>query len=125
MGIDAAALREIFSVQSAAWATTAILFLLSVRMWNGAPAMLDRWLAFRAARAAEKSADWNRRTEELRRIDERCQRLEQAEERCRSELGEVLQRLAALEGYQAGYGRASQEAAGVVAIERLKDHDKP
>lgn len=122
--VDALALKQIFSLESAAWITVAIIFLLVVRMWNGAPAMFEQWIAWRRARAEHKAAEWGRLLNENKRIDERCIRLEAAEERCRSELLEVKERLASLEGYMAGQGKASQEAAGVVALERLS-HSKP
>lgn len=119
---NAEAWRQIFSVQSAAWTATAFIFLFTVRMWNGAPAMFAQWVAWRRARADEKAADWQRLREENQRIDARCQRLEAAEERCREELAGVKQRLASLEGWLAGQGQAHQEAAGVVALERLEHH---
>lgn len=122
--VDGSALAQIFSLQSAAWTATALLFLFLVRMWNGAPAMFAQWVAWRRARSEEKAADWTRLRDENKRLDDRCIRLEAAEERCRTELNGVKERLSSLEGYMAGQGRASQEAAGIVAIERLKDKPK-
>lgn len=77
-------------------------------------------------------AEWQKlngaQSEEIRRLGERCQRLEGAEERCRTELAEAVKRLSTLEGYEHGQGKARQEAAQIVAIERLesskKDGDK-
>lgn len=115
--VDALALREIFSLESAAWIAVALLFLFVVRMWNGAPAMFEQWIAYKRAKAEEKSADWSR-------LRDHCSFLMQAEENCRSELNDVKGRLATLEGYMAGQGRASQEAAGIVAIERLGRQEK-
>lgn len=117
---DVNSLRQIFSVANAAWAVVTIAFLFAVRMWNGAPAMFEQWVALRRANAEEKAADWSRLRDENKRLDDRCIRLEAAEERCRIELSSVKERLSTLEGYMAGQGRASQEAAGIVAIERLK-----
>lgn len=118
--IDEAALHSIFSVQSAAWTATALLAVFVVRMWNGSPAMFEQWIAYRTAKAAEKAADWNRLRDEIKRLSE-------AEKQCRGDYMllhaqhmEVLSRLTSLEGYMAGQGKASQEAAGIVAIERLK-----
>lgn len=123
--VDALALREIFSIQSAAWAGIALLFLLIVRMWNGAPAMFETWIRWRQSKAAEKAADWNRLRDEINRLSE-------SEKQCREDFRElhgqhmdVIERLKALEGYMAGQGRASQEAAGVVALERLNKDRKP
>lgn len=116
--VDALALKEIFSLESAAWIAVAILFLFVVRMWNGAPAMFEQWIAYKRAKAEEKSADWSR-------LRDHCSFLMQAEENCRAELNDVKGRLATLEGYMAGTGRAAQEAAGIVAIERLgRDENK-
>jgi len=122
--VDGSALKQIFSIESAAWTITALVSLFILRMWNGAPAMFAQWIAYRKAKAEEKAASYTRLNAENERLDARCIRLEEAEERCRSELGGVKQRLATLEGYMAGQGKASQEAAGIVAIERLKQ-DKP
>ena len=111
---DAAALQQVFSASGAAWTSTAILFLLVVRMWNGAPALLDRWLAWRAAKAAEKAADWARLREEVTRLAD-------AEKTCRRELADVTKRLATLEGYNIGRGQAAQEAQRIVSEERERD----
>lgn len=121
---DALALKQIFSLENAAFIALALFALLVLRMWNGAPAMFEQWISWRRARAEHKAAEWGRLLSENKRIDERCIRLETAEERCRAELLDVKGRLAALEGYMAGQGKASQEAAGVVALERLSHQDK-
>ena len=116
--VDALAIREIFSLESAAWIAVALLFLFVVRMWNGAPAMFEQWIAYKRAKAEEKSSDWSR-------LRDHCAFLMKAEETCRSELNEVKGRLATLEGYMAGQGKASQEAAGVIALERLARKEAP
>jgi hypothetical protein len=115
--VDALALKQIFSLESAAWIAVALLFLFVVRMWNGAPAMFEQWIAYRRAKAEEKAADWTR-------LRDHCNFLIEAEERCRSELRDVQTRLATLEGYMAGQGAARQEAAGVVALERLEKENE-
>lgn len=114
--VDALAFRELFSTAGAAWATFFLIGLFVWRMWNGAPAMFQQWIAYRRAKAEEKAADWSR-------LRDHCTFLMDAEERCRVELNEVKSRLANLEGYMAGQGRASQEAAGIVALERLGRND--
>lgn len=63
-------------------------------------------------------------SEEIKRLAERCQRLEGAEERCRTDLADALKRLSALEGYELGQGKARQEASQIVAIERLESEKK-
>lgn len=115
--VDALAVRDIFSIEGAAWTSTLFIALLVLRIWNGAPAMFQQWIAYRRAKAEEKAADWSR-------LRDHCSFLMEAEERCRSELNEVKSRLATLEGYMAGQGRASQEAAGVVALERMNRNDR-
>lgn len=95
--------------------------LLVWRMFSGAPKWFEQWLAYRRAKAEEKAADWTR-------LRDHCNFLMDAEERCRTELNDVKSRLATLEGYMAGQGKASQEAAGVIALERLgrqKNPEKP
>lgn len=116
--VDALALRQIFSIENAAWTVTILIGLLVLRMWNGAPAMFEQWIAYKRAKAEEKAADWQR-------LRDHCAFLMLAEENCRSELNDVKGRLANLEGYMAGQGRAHQEAAGVIALERLRENDKP
>lgn len=73
-------------------------------------------------------AEWQKlngaQSEEIRRLAERCQRLEGAEEKCRSDLADAQRRLSVLEGYEHGQGKARQEAAGIVAIERLESRKK-
>lgn len=54
------------------------------------------------------------------RLVERCKRLEKAEEQCRNDLADVKERLAVLEGYEFGQGKARQDAANIVAAERLE-----
>lgn len=117
--VDALAVRDILSVEGAAWTGTLVLALFVLRMWNGAPAMFEQWISYRRAKAEEKAADWSR-------LRDHCNFLIEAEERCRAELGDVERRLAKLEGYAEGQGNARQEAAGIVAIERLgQDKSKP
>lgn len=117
--VDGQALQQIFSLESAAWSAVGLLFLFVIRLWNGSPAMFAQWIAYRRARAEEKAADWLRLREEIGRLAE-------AEERCRKDFRalhaehmRVLERIASLEGYMAGQGQARNEAAGVVAMERL------
>jgi hypothetical protein len=109
-----------FSLEGAAWTATAFIGLLVVRVWNGSPAMFAQWIAYRRAKAEERASDWTRLRNDNARLDERCQRLEIAEERCREELANVKARVCALEGYELGKGKARQDAAGIVAVERLE-----
>lgn len=117
---ELAVLARIFTLEGAAWASTFLIAVLVVRLWSGSPAMFAQWIEYRRAKAAERAADWTRLRDENKRLDERCRRLEVAEERCRDELGEVKTRLSTLEGYELGRGKAAQEASNIVAIERLE-----
>jgi len=117
-------ISQLLSVAGAAWTATLIFALLAARVWSSLPHLLDKWLAFRTARAAEKAADWTRLRDELIRLSE-------AESRCRRELAdvthelaEVTQRLAILEGYNIGRGQADQLAQMIVSSERQIDADK-
>lgn len=114
------ALRQIFSIGSAAWTATAIFAVFVIRLWNGGPAMFGQWIEYRKSIHAEKSSDWTRLREEI-------DRLSKSEKQCREDFAalhsqhmDLSRRIAELEGYQIGQGRASQEAAGVIALERLK-----
>lgn len=123
---DALALRQIFSLENAAWVGVALCFLFIARMWNGAPAMFQQWIAYRKAVAEEKQAHWVPLLAENKRLDERCIRLEKAEERCRDELMDVKGRISVLEGYQIGKGQLRQELTIIEATERLSlPKDKP
>lgn len=121
---DAVALKQIFSLESAAWIAVALLFLFIVRMWNGAPAILEQWILYKQTKAAEKVSDWNRLRDEIKRLSD-------SEQQCRSDYQQLHRdyldlrnEIADLRGYLAGQGRASQEAAGVVALERLGQNKK-
>lgn len=123
--VDVIALKQILSLESAAWVVVALVFLLVVRMWNGAPALFEQWIIYKQTKAAEKVSDWNRLREEITRLSE-------SEQQCRRDFQQLHRdylglrnELADLRGYLAGTGRASQEAAGIVAIERLAKRDGP
>lgn len=75
-------------------------------------AVMTEWEKLNGALAAE-----------IDRIAGRCQRLEEAEERCREELAGAQLRLSTLEGYEHGQGKARQEAATIVALERIEDRN--
>lgn len=119
MPLDVAALRQIFSVEGAAWASFVVIALLTVRMWNGAPAMFGKWIEWRIAKAAEKSADWTRLRGEIDRYGERIKHLEQRDQECQRDLAAALGRIAKLEGYEAGRGEARQEVAVLKSAERI------
>lgn len=52
-------------------------------------------------------------------LERRVAALESAEQRCQERLTKALNELGELRGYMTGQGKAAQEAAGVVALDRL------
>jgi hypothetical protein len=124
MGLDRLAFSQLFNTSSAAWAAVLILALFVARLWSGAPAILDKWLAWKAAKAAERTAYWDRLLKEISRLDERCDHLQGEVDECRKREGEWMQRAIAAEAYQLGEGEALQKAQRIVSAERQMDADK-
>jgi hypothetical protein len=124
MELDRVAVSQLLSTTSAAWAAVLILALFVARLWSGAPAILDKWLAWRAAKAAERTAYWDRLLKEIKRLDERCDHLQSEVDACREREGEWMQRAIAAEAYQLGEGEALQKAQRIVSAERQMDADK-
>lgn len=85
-----------------------VFFLLIYR----GPLYLERRNEERRDRAAIDDALY-------KRMDERVQYLEHREAECQEKLMDAVRRIAELEGYMIGAGKANQEAAGIVAIERI------
>jgi hypothetical protein len=121
---NASAVADIFSVQVAAWTTTTAVCLFIFRLWNVSPAMFAQWIAYRRSRAEEKAADWKRRGDEIKRLDDRCKALEVAETRCREDLADAKERIAILEGYQIGRGTMRQEVTVLEVSQRVNEEDK-
>lgn len=92
------------------WAFLLFYVVRSVKDW---PGVMQRWNE-RVRDRAEIDGD------QYRRMDARMQRLEKAEEKCRYDLADAERRIAELEGYNIGRGKADQEAAAIVAAERLR-----
>jgi len=124
MELDRLALSQMFSTTSAAWVAVFILALFVARLWSGAPAVLDKWLAWRAAKAAERSAYWDRLLQEIGRLDDRCDHLQKEVDACREREGEWMARATAADAYQLGEGEALQKAQRIVSTERQIDADK-
>jgi len=124
MGLDRLAINQLLSATSAAWVAVLILALFVVRLWSGAPAVLDKWLAWRAAKAAERAAYWDRLLAEIRRLDERCDHLQREVDACREREGEWMRRAISAEAFQLGEGEALQKAQRIVSRERQIDADK-
>ncbi len=90
--------------------------VLAVRFF---PVWKQKWTEARTADDAIVGNQWKRFQEEITRLDGRCARLEESEERCQAALSDATRRIAELEGYEIGKGRAAQEAQGIVSAERL------
>lgn len=128
--VNGLSFNEIFSDTNTNVAILFIICLFVWRMWNSGPAIGETWILWQQTKAAEKVSDWTRLRDEIRRLSE-------AEQQCRSDYAflhtqhmelhkqysELHSRITHLEAYYAGQGRASQEAAGIVAIERMKDRE--
>lgn len=94
----------------------ALLALLGVAL-RFLPALVSAFNERRRDRASIEG-------DQYRRMDERLQRVEASEEECRNDLIDAVGRIAELEGYMMGQGQSRQEAATIVAAERLIDKAK-
>lgn len=121
---DGEALSNIFSVTSGVWTIAAVLALFVVRIWNSVPALMGRWIEWRQAKAAEKAADWTRLRDEIDRLWDECASLRKAVKECEEREGEWMHRAIAAEAALIGGGKARQEAARIVATERIADSKK-
>lgn len=111
---DDAALSQIFSATTGVWALVSVVLVALIKAW---PAIQDKVNQARLTRASIDDGAY-------KRMDDRIRRLEIREEECQIQLSDALRRIAAMEGYNAGLGRAHQEAAGVVALDRLEQGAK-
>lgn len=117
------ALDRILSVRNGVWSCFLVLCMVAWRGWPHIPAIITAWATRRAAINAEKHADWTRRGDELHRLVGRVDHLEEREEDCQNKLRQALEELAQMRGYAFGHGKARQDAAGIIALERA-DPDK-
>lgn len=90
-----------------------VALALSAVILKSGPAFMARWNERLRDKAAEKASDWTRLRGEIDRHTEEIKQL-------KAENLECHRRLAALEGYNDGRGKAAQDAAGIVALERLQ-----
>lgn len=105
-----------FLVGAPLWVAVLIFGMRSFKDW---PGIMARWNERQRDRAAIES-------EQYKRLAERCGRLELAEEKCRDDLADAVRRIAELEGFMMGQGKARNDAAAIVAVERLKGRsEKP
>ncbi len=91
-----------------------------VALFKSWPAIMAKVNEARRDSEAAKAGDWTRLRGEIDRLDERCAQIEEREQECQRQLTDALHRIGELEGYNLGVGKANQEAAGIVAAERLK-----
>lgn len=110
--VDAQILTQILSIRNGVWVAAALVALGVIRLWHALPAIMERLNERRRDRAAIEG-------DQYERMDARLQRLEQSEEECQHKLVDALRRIAELEGYNIGQGMARQEAAVIVATERI------
>lgn len=101
--------------------------ILAVRFY---PSWKQRWTEARTADEAIVGNQFKRWQEEIGRLvarvsdlEAKCDKLEESEERCRHDLADARGRIAELEGYNIGQGKARQEAANIVAADRLEGRD--
>lgn len=117
--VDLNALNAILSTRNGVWATFMVVVLVAWRGWQHVPAIVSAWTQRRQAILAERMADWDRRGDEIERLIKRVDQLEHNEQDCQEKLRTALGRLAQVEGFMMGQGKARQDAAGIVAAERL------
>ena len=122
------ALGHIFSVASAAWAFVCINAVALFKMW---PAIMARINERKRDAHVEKSSDWQRLRDEIKRLDARidallgrCDELQHEVDACRQREHEWMRRAIAAEAFQLGQGEARQDAANIVAVERIVDPNK-
>jgi len=125
------ALRHFFNVQTLLGIQTAAIILFILRMWNGSPAMFAQWIAYRRARAEEKSADWERIRYERDAASEALKIAREEIDMLRDKLAERDQRIAMLigenarlQGIQQGFGEWRNIQTVLEAAKRLSDNGK-
>lgn len=135
MNVDAVALREVFSLTSGIWTMVAILALGVWRMWNGLPAVMAQWIAWRQQKQAEqlaklqatedaKSADWSRLRDEVARLAGRIEYLEGKVAECEHDRMHWMERAIHAESVLLGVGEVRQAAATAMAEVRLDAAEK-
>lgn len=132
MGFDSDALSQILNPTTGTFTIAGLIALGLWRFWNGLPAVMAQWIAWRQTVASQKLAreqqihdakheDWTRLRDEVSRIDNRCKALEEENHECRQNLAAAIHRIAQLEGYQLGRGQAAQEAQRFESTQRIVD----
>lgn len=107
-------LGKIFSAAAGVWTIACMVAVALFRAW---PHILGRFNERKRDSAEEKAGDWDRLRDENKRLHTML-----AE--CERERIEFMRRAVIAESALEGRGRARQEAATIVAIERLTDAKK-
>jgi chromosome segregation ATPase len=122
--VDVNALAQILSIRNGVWAAAALIALGVFRLWHALPAIMERLNERRRDRASIEGEQYARMDQRTRHLEDRCDELERREDECRTELNIAKGRIAELEGYMTGQGKARQDAAGIVALDRLENSKK-
>jgi hypothetical protein len=92
--------------------------------------MFAQWVEYKKERQREKQAAWDRLQDENKRLDARCQSLEErvtdreiAERDCQERLANAEYRLSMLDGYQIGRGEAAQRVTILELSKKEKDDE--
>ncbi len=96
----------------------AVVIVAVVKVW---PIIIAKLAETRTSDDAIAGKQMERLVAEVGRLDHRVQSLEVSEERCREELADAKGRIAELEGYNIGAGKARAEAQRIVSTEREAD----
>jgi hypothetical protein len=107
-------LGKIFNVATAAW--TAVL-MLAVRLFHTWPNIQARQNERKRDAAAEKAGDWDRLRDENKRLHTMLAK-------CEAERIEWMGRAVTSESVLQGLGYARQQAAQIIAVERLEEAAK-
>lgn len=105
---------KIFSAASGVWALVAMVAVALFRAW---PGIMERGNERRRDAATEKAGDWDR-------IRRERDRLRELLTQCEAERIEWQCRAVVAESTLLGMGAARQDAAAIVATERLSDARK-
>jgi hypothetical protein len=119
--LDDGIFDRIFSVAAAAWAAVA---MLAVRLFHTWPNVMDRLNERKRDVATEKAGDWDRIRADRDYWHDKAHEYQQQLTEERAAKIEYMSRAVTAEAHLEGRGRARQEAATIVAIERLTDAAK-
>lgn len=114
-------LGKVFSAAAGTWA---IFLAVVVAIFKGWPAIMGRLNERRRDAAAEEAGDWARIRAERDQARAERDRIHALWIKCEEEKMAALSRAVTAEAALQGIGRAREEAAAIVAVERLHDAAK-